>query len=149
MDFKQPGLCCISVMLMLGMAWASHASPEIIVPRLSEIPVVDGRLDENAWQIAVELSVGARVGFDDVALWLALSNLPRRNVLEITLRVTDCMEEQDYFTVDADGKKQLVRQRRRPPLAPPAEPVQVAAQDLLVVGIGTAARRVVLGCPEA
>ena len=111
MEFKQPGLCYISVMLMLSMAWASHASPEIIVPRLSEIPAVDGRLDESAWQNAVELSVGARIGFDDVALWLALSNLPRRNVLEITLRVTDCMEEQDYFTVDADGKKQFIRQR--------------------------------------
>lgn len=120
MDFKQPGLCCISVMLMLGMAWVSHASPEIIVPRLPETLVVDGRLDESAWQSAVKLPVGARerlearVGFDDVALWLALSNLPRRNVLEITLRVTDCMEEQERFIVDADGGKRLIRQRIGP-----------------------------------
>jgi len=135
MDFKRPGLYCISVMVMLGMAWASHASPEIIVPRLSEIPAVDDRIDETAWMSAVELPIEPqehcqmRVGFDESALWFMLrSELPRQGALEITLRATNCVEEQDRFILEPDGKKQLVRQRIGSTLATDAWQA-VAQQD--------------------
>ena len=118
MNFRQPGLLYILIMLMLSIAWASHSSSEIIVPRLSETPVVDGCMDEAAWTPAVELPVEPqeycqmRVGFDESALWFMLQNeLPRQGTLEIALRVTDCMEEQDRFIVDTHGNKQLIRQR--------------------------------------
>jgi len=54
MNYRQPVLRFILVLLILGMTWASHASEEIIVPRLSETPIVDGRIDEAAWMSAVE-----------------------------------------------------------------------------------------------
>ncbi len=124
MSFKQPELFYISVLLMLGMTWISSAAPETIVPRLADGLIVDGRADEAAWMHAAELPVGsripaeARVTFDDTALWFALrGKSSRRNVLEIALRVTDCLEEQDRFFVDADGGTQLIRQRITPPPA--------------------------------
>jgi hypothetical protein len=50
------------------MAWTSHASSEIIIPRLSETPVVDGRLDSPRWDAEVweynQRGAGAGVGYD-------------------------------------------------------------------------------------
>jgi len=124
MKFKQPGLYCTSVLLMFSMVWLSHASQEIIVPRLPETPVVNGRMDENTWMSAAELLIEPqdhcqmRVGFGEAALWFVLQcEQPHRGTLEITLRVTDCLEEQDRFIVNADGKKQFIRQRVDPTTA--------------------------------
>ncbi len=121
MRFRQPGLYCTSFLLMFGMVWLSNASQEIIVPRLPGTPVVDGRIDEAAWTSAAELPVEPqdhcqmRVGFGEAALWFVLQcKQPHRGTLEITLRVTDCMEEQDRFIVDTNGDKQLIRQRIGP-----------------------------------
>ena len=118
MSFKRPGLYSVLVLLMLSMAWASHASQEIIVPRMPGKPVIDGRVDEAAWMSAVESPVEPqehcqmRVGFDEAALWFALqSEELRQGTLEIALRVTDCVEEQDRFIVDTHGNKQFIRQR--------------------------------------
>lgn len=118
MRFKQPGLYCTSVLLMFSMVWLSHASQEIIVPRMPETPVIDGRIDEAAWMSAVGLPIEpqehcqVRVGFDEAALWFALqSEELRQGRLEIALRATDCMEEQDLFIVDTYGNRQLIRQR--------------------------------------
>jgi len=118
MSFKRPELYSVLVLLTLSMAWASHASQEIIVPRMPGKPVIDGSVDEAAWMSAVESPVEPRehcqmrVGFDESALWFALqSEELRQGTLEIALRVTDCMEEQDRFIVDTYGNKQLIRQR--------------------------------------
>jgi hypothetical protein len=123
MSYRQPELYLILVLLIFSMAWASHASPEIIAPHLSGTPVVDGRIDEAAWMSAVELVPAyagiepqehcqMRVGFDEAALWLALQvEQPGQGTLEIAFRVTDCVEEQDRFIMDTNGNKQLVRQR--------------------------------------
>ena len=118
MNYRQLGLFYILIFLMLSMSWASHASPEIIVPRLSEMPVVDGSIDETVWMSAVELPIKSqehcqmRAGFDEAALWLALQvEQPGQGTLEIALRVTDCVEEQDRFIVNTNGNRQLIRQR--------------------------------------
>jgi len=118
MSFKQLELCYISVLLMLITAWSSHAAQEIIVPRMPEEPVLDGHIDEAAWIPAVELPVEPQehsqmsAGFHEAALWFALQvKRPGQGTLEIALRVTDCMEEQDRFIVDTNGHKQLIRQR--------------------------------------
>lgn len=118
MNFRQSGLFYILILLTLSMAWVSHASPEIIVPRLSETPVVDSHINEAAWMSAVELPIEPqehcqmRVGFDEAALWFALQSVElRQGTLEIVLRVTDCVEEQDRFIVDTHGNKQLIHQR--------------------------------------
>ncbi len=118
MKFRQSGLFYILILLILNMAWTSQASSEIIIPRLSETPIVDGRMDEPAWVLAVELPVESqkpcamRAGFNEAALWFALQvEHPGQGTLEIALRVTDCMEEQDRFVLDTHGNKQLIRQR--------------------------------------
>jgi hypothetical protein len=118
MSFKQLKLCYISALLMLSIAWSSHAAQEIIVPRMPEKPVLDGHVDEAAWIPAVELPVERqehfqmRAGFHEAALWFALqAERPGQGTLEIALRITDFMEEQDRFIVDTDGHKQIIRQR--------------------------------------
>ncbi|MFC1714603.1 hypothetical protein ACFL6S_13130 [Candidatus Poribacteria bacterium] len=118
MSFRQSGLFYVLVLLTLSMTSTSHASQEITVPRLSETPIIDGRMDEAAWVSAVEIPIEPqerckmRAGFNEAALWLALQvEQPGQGTLEITLRVTDCMEEQDRFIVDTQGNKQLTHQR--------------------------------------
>lgn len=118
MKLRQLLLHFILVLLMSGVTWTSHASPETIVPRLSEAPVVDGRIDEAAWMSAVELPIEPqehckmRGGFDETDLWLAVqAEQSGQGTLEIAFRVTDCLEEQDRFIVDTHDNKQLTRQR--------------------------------------
>ena len=108
----------ILILLMLSMTATSYASREIIIPRISERPAIDGRIDETAWMSAVALPIEPqerfqmRVGFDEAALWFVLqSEELRQGTLAITLRVTDCVEEQDRFIVNTNGEKRLIRQR--------------------------------------
>jgi len=118
MNFRQLGLFYLLIFFMLNMSWASEASPEIIVPRLSKALVMDGRIDEAVWTSAVELPVEPqehcqmRAGFDEEALWFALQSKGlHEGTLEIALRVTDCLVEEERFIVHTSGNKQLTRQR--------------------------------------
>lgn len=118
MKFRQINLFIMFVLLMLNVVQISYTSPEIIIPSMPGTPVVDGHMDEALWDLAVELPVKSqkscsmRVGFNKKALWFGLQiEGVSQGKLEVALRVTDCIEEQDRFIVDTSGNKQLIRQR--------------------------------------
>ncbi len=116
------GLLCWAEIERKGEINNPPADTRLVLPLLTNPPIMDGKITEPIWRSASTFTLGDKpalsvlCGFSKNGLWFALEskNVPKNARFIAAFRTTEVYECVDEFTLSANGKKQLRRLRLAP-----------------------------------